>query len=416
MMPAATAGQEWPQFRGPSGDGVAATADPPVRWSESQNIKWKASVPGRGRSSPVVSGNRIWLTTALERGVKRTRIASDDMQVADYVALEAICLDRADGKRLWRTRLFEVDKPAPVHWLNSWATPTPVVEPGRLYCDFGTFGTACLDSESGRVLWKRQLPLDHQVGPGSSPVLYQNLLVLVRDGRNAQYVAALDKNTGQTLWKTDRPPLAASNGYNKKSFSTPLVIVSNGRTQMVVPGAWWVVSYDPISGKEIWRIRHGDGFSLAPRPVFGHGMVYVCTGALAPQLWAIRPEGQGTLADSQVGWKAASQIPVMSSPILVGDEIYCVSDSGIASCFDALTGKLHWRERLGGTYLASPVCAGGRLYLFDRDGKTTVLRAAKQFARLAENRLEGPVVATPAVVDRSILLRTDSQVYWIEGP
>jgi outer membrane protein assembly factor BamB len=174
------------------------------------------------------------------------------------------------------------------------------------------------------------------------------------------------------------------------------------------------VSYDPTSGKETWRNRHGDGFSLAPRPVFGHGMVYVCTGAFVPELWAIRTDAQGSAAEPQVVWKAKGQIPIMSSPILVGDEIYCVSDTGIVSCFDALTGKLYWRERLGGTYFASPVCAGGRLYFFDRDGKTTVLRAAKQFERLAENQLEGPMIATPAVVHRSILLRTDKYLYCIE--
>src|SRR5258705_6376004 len=197
----AEAEQGWPQFRGPRGDGTSTARDVPLTWSETNNVAWKVAVPGRGRSSPVVLEDRIWLTTALEEGLKRTQIGSDDMQTAEHVALEAICLDRAQGKIVWRTPLFDVPNPAPVHWYNSWATPTPVVEAGRLYCDFGTFGTACLDAKKGTILWQTQLPLDHQVGPGSSPVLFQKLLILVRDGRDAQYVAALDKKTGQSVWK-----------------------------------------------------------------------------------------------------------------------------------------------------------------------------------------------------------------------
>lgn len=412
----AVAAGEWPQFRGPTGDGLAAGANPPLCWSETENVRWKVALPGRGRSSPVVSGNRIWMTFALEQGVTRARIETDDSALAEHVSLGTLCLDSADGKPLWQAILYEVEKPAHVHWLNSWATPTPVVEGGRVYCDFGMYGTACLDGQTGRVLWKQQLAVDHQVGPGSSPIFCQGLLVLVRDGRDAQYVAALDGRTGKLAWKTSRPPLEATLGNYKKSFSTPLVIEAGAKAQMVAPGAEWVVSYDPASGKEVWRVRHGKGFSLASRPVFGHGLVYVSTGAPRPQLWAVRVDGQGDVSETHVAWTAKSQVPLMSSPVLVGREIYMVSDAGVASCLDALTGETHWQERLGGKHLASPFYAANRLYFVDIEAATSVLAPGKSFKRLGENTLSGTVVATPAAVGRAIFLRTDSHLYRIESP
>jgi len=411
----AAAAADWPKFRGPGGDGLAPdNADPPVNWSEEKNIKWKVRIPGRGRSSPVILGERIWLTTAIERGVVRKRIKWDDMQLADHVSLRVLCLDRTSGKILWQTTLFDVDKPAPVHWLNSWATPTPVIEPGRLYCDFGTFGTACLESATGKVLWKRRLPLDHQVGPGSSPLLYKNRLVLVRDGRDAQYVAALDTTNGRNAWRTKRPPLKAPSTMQLKSFSTPLVISTGGKTQMVAPGAQWFVSYEPVSGKEIWRVRHGKGFSLASLPVFGHGMVYISTGCPRAQLWAIRVDGRGDVTGTHVAWKSTRLIPVISSPILIGDELYWISDTGVVSCAEARTGKVYWQERLGGKHLASPVYAGGRLYFFSQDAQATVLKPARKFEKIGTSRLQGILVATPAMVDKTIFLRTDTHLYRIE--
>jgi outer membrane protein assembly factor BamB len=404
----------WPQFRGPRGDSTAPEADPPVQWSETNHITWKVSVPGRGRSSPVVLGERIWMTTAIEQGVRRTRIGSDDMQTAEHVTLKANCLNRADGRILWEILLFDVDKPDPVHWLNSWATPTPAVELGRLYCDFGTFGTAFLNAETGEILWQRRVALDHQVGPGSSPVLYQNELILVRDGRDAQYVTALDKKTGETVWKTDRPPINASSPNLKKSFCSPLFFEHAGRLQMIVPGPHWVVSYEPATGKEIWRARHGEGFSIGASAVFGHGLVFFSTGCFKAQLYAIRADGQGDVTATHVAWKSLRQIPIMPSPILAGDELYWVSDDGMVSCADAKTGTIHWQERLGASHLATPIFATDRLYFFAQNGKTTVVKAGKQFERLGENPLEGTVVATPAVVGQTIFFRTDTHLYRIE--
>jgi hypothetical protein len=255
--------------------------------------------------------------------------------------------------------------------------------------------------------------LDHQVGPGSSPALYRNLLVLVRDGRDAQYVAALEKETGKTVWKTDRPPINVSSPNLKKSFVTPLFVHGDGRDQLISPGAHWIVSYEPSTGRELWRARHGQGFSIGSCPVFGHGMAFFSTGCMKPQLWAIRVDGDGDVTTTHAAWKTVRQVPVMSSPVLVGAEIYWVSDDGIACCADAPTGEMHWQERLGGAYLASPLYAEGRIYFFNRDGKTTVIKAAKQFEQLGENSLEGPLVATPAIVDRNIFLRADNHLYRI---
>jgi outer membrane protein assembly factor BamB len=235
-------------------------------------------------------------------------------------------------------------------------------------------------------------------------------LILVRDGRDQQYVAALDKNTGKSLWKTPRPPLNASNANLKKSFSTP-IILEGKETQVIVPGAQWVVSYEPLTGKEIWRINHGSGFSIGTAPILAHGLLYFGTGCMKPQLWAIRPEGHETLSESNVVWKTLKGVPVMSSPTVVGDEIYWVSDDGVATCADARTGQVHWQERMGGSCLASPLFAKGRLYFFRQDGKAVVVKADKQFERLSENPLEGTLIATPALGEHAIYLRTDTHLY-----
>jgi outer membrane protein assembly factor BamB len=407
----ARAEPDWTQFRGPGGTGMAPDATPPLVWSETNHVAWKTAIPGRGRSSPVLLGERLWLTTALEKNVQRVRIRSDDMQKADQVALGAVCLSRTDGRQLWHTTLFEVENPPPTHWLNSWATPTPVVEPGRLYCDFGVFGTAALDSATGQLIWQQKLPVDHQVGPGSSPVAHSNLLVVVRDGTDAQFVAALDKQTGQVAWKTARPPIVAPDGPLKKSFCTPLVITHAGRVQIIIPGAHWIAAYDPATGGEIWRIRHGNGFSIGTGAVFGQGLAFFSTGLFQPQVWAIRVDGQGDVTGSHVVWKSNRQAPDISSPILVGEDLYWVSDSGTITCVAARTGELRWQKSLGRSYLASPVLAGGRLHFFNQEGKTTILKPGPEFERLAENLLPGPLTATPAFAGPCIYWRNDTHLY-----
>jgi outer membrane protein assembly factor BamB len=343
----------------------------------------------------------------------RTRIGSDDMQTAEHISLRAVCLDRQTGQLVWETKLFDVARPDPVHWFNSWATPTPAVETGRLYCDFGTYGTVCLDAATGKVIWQQQLRSDHQVGPGSSVFLWKDRLLLVRDGREAQYVTALDTKTGRALWKTTRPPINAGSPNLKKSFCSPVVIEVAGQPQVIAPGPHWAVAYDPMDGREIWRVRHGDGFSIGTSPIFGHGLVFFGTGCFKAQLYAVRPDGTGDVSSTKVAWKTLRQVPIMSSPILVGDEIYWVSDDGMATCADARTGEINWQERLGGPCMASPLFANNRLYLFRQDGRGIVLQPGKQYRRLAENPLTGTLIATPAVAGNALYVRTDTQLYCV---
>ncbi|MHC4402688.1 MAG: PQQ-binding-like beta-propeller repeat protein [Planctomycetota bacterium] len=419
----AAALDDWPQFRGPGGQGHSAAEGLPLCWSETENVTWKVPVEGTGWSSPVVLDGEIWMTTALptlaaaqesEQMLASLSFTVPSVEVARKVTLKAVCVDRATGRLLRTVTLFDVDEPIQICSVNSYASPTPVVEPGRLYCDFGTMGTACLDTATGEIVWKRRLPIEHQVGPGSSPALYGNLLVLVRDGCDAQYVIALNKATGKTVWKTHRPPIDAEYFPYRKAFSTPLVIEAEGRRQMIVPGAQWIVSYDPDSGKAIWQVDTGGTFSNASRPVFGHGLVFVCTAFGGSRLLAIRVDAEGDVSDTHVAWQERKRVPKRSSPLLVGDELYTVSDEGVATCLDARTGRLHWTERLSGDCSASPVFAGGRIYFFSENGTTTVVRPGKQFAPLAENRIDERIMASVAIADRAFFLRSDSHLYRIE--
>lgn len=401
--------QDWTQFRGP--DQGHAQADPPVEWSETKNVAWKTAVPGRGRSSPVLLGGRLFVTRAIERGVVRKRIGPDDMQSAEFTAVGAAALDAATGKILWDVTLREVPNPDPVHWFNSWATPTPAVEAGRLYVDFGGVGTWCLDTETGKVLWEKVLPMDHQVGPGSSLLLYQKKLLMIRDGRQEQAVLALDAATGETLWKTPRPPISAGSGNAKKSFSSPIVVDG----QIVASGPHWLVAYAPADGKELWRLRHGDGFSIGSVPVSADGIVYFSTGCMRPSLLSVKTGGSGDVTATHLGWRSTKGIPVMSSPLFDGGRLYYASDEGIATCASAATGTALWQERLGEGHLASPLLASGRVYFFGREGKTLVAKASETFEKLGENKLDGTTIATPAMSGKALFVRTDTHVYRIEA-
>ena len=402
--------QDWSSFRGPNQG--HAQADPPVEWSETKHVAWKTAVPGRGRSSPVLLGGKLFVTRAIERGIVRKKIGPDDMQTAEHVALGAACLDAATGKAVWDVALREVQNPDPVHWFNSWATPTPAVEPGRLYVDFGGMGTWCLDTETGKVIWEKTLPMDHQVGPGSSLLLHEKKLILVRDGRQEQGVLALDAATGETLWKTPRPPIEASGGNAKKSFSTP--ILAGGR--IVATGPHWIAAYEPSTGKEVWRLKHGPGFSIGSVPVADGGTVYFSTGCMRPNLLAVKADGAGDVTATHLLWRSQKGIPVMSSPLLSGGRLYYVSDEGIATAAEAATGSALWQERLGEGHLASPILAAGRVYFFGREGKSTVYKASATAERLAENKLDGVLIASPAAAGKALFIRTDTHIYRMEGP
>lgn len=421
----------WSQFRGPGGDGHASADDVPVHFGESENLKWKTLLPGKGWSSPVVSRQgTVWVTTAIENIPSREEqealaLASGEdpknfkqKQIAKSIQLQVLEVDFETGEIRRTLDLFEVDSPDAIHGLNSYASPTPVLDGDRLYCHFGTYGTACLDLESGDIIWQKQFPLEHSVGPGSSPFIHDDRLILIQDGTDQQYVIALDKHSGRTLWKTDRPEMRAPKGDQKKAYCTPITIIDvRGREQLICMGSQWLVSYDPADGKERWRLDHGSGFSVVPRPVYdaANGLVFISTGFGKPELWAVKPDGDGDITDTdKVAWVEPKRIPAKPSPLLVGEELYVIQDGGIGTCFDAASGEIHWTERIGGNFSASPVHAEGRIYFGNHEGKVTVLAAGKEFEVLAENQLDGQLMASPAALDGTLLIRSDQALYRFE--
>jgi outer membrane protein assembly factor BamB len=399
---AAPSDGSWPQFRGPLGNGHAAASGLPVTWSETQNVKWRTAIPGEGWSSPVVMGGRLWMQTALDGGR----------------SLRAVCVDQTSGAVQHNVEVFYVEAPEEKHALNSHASPTPVVDDERVYVFFGMHGVACLDLASGKVLWKNtELKHDHDKnGPGSSPILHGDLLVLTCDGTEVQFLCALDKRTGKLRWKADRSnraELAAKNFHLRKAYHTPEIIRVNGRDQLISMGAFRVCGYDPDNGRELWFVDL-PGFSNVPRPVFGHGLLFIATGFMKPELWAIRPGGTGNLTRSNVAWKYAKQAPQKPSPILVGDQLFVLSDAGILTCLDAKSGRELWAERLGGEFSASPVFADGHLFFCNQAGVTTVLKPGANFEVVARNTLAGGFMASPAVAGKALYLRTKTHLYRIE--
>lgn len=390
---------DWPEFRGPTGQGIVLTGTLPTTWSKNKNVAWKKQIPGKGWSSPVVAGGRVFLTTA---------VPGDNGDQS----LRALCLDAARGDILWQKEVFQQkNEQAPViHSKNSHASPTPLVHGGKLFVHFGHQGIACLDLD-GKILWRNTTNRYSPVhGNGGSPIVVDDLLVFSCDGGDNAFVAALNVADGKTRWKTPRTVPAAK----KFSFSTPLLIEVNGRKQIISPGSNAVCAYDPADGKEIWRVRY-DGYSVVPRPVYGHGLLFISTGYDRPILLAIRADGKGDVTDTHVVWKTNKAVPQSPSPLLVGDELYTVSDGGVAGCFDARTGEVHWRERLGGNYSASPLLADGKLYFQSEQGTGVVVQAGKAFKLVAKNSLDEPSLASPAAADGALFIRTETRLYRI-GP
>ncbi len=403
----------WNQFRGPRADGTAQSTALPVKFAEgSPEIRWKTALPGRSWSSPVIWGNQIWVTNAPEvQNDTKVRPKLDKPLV-----LSAVCLDLKTGKVLKDLPLFEVSIPQFTHVTNSYASPTPYIEEGRVYIHFGAYGTACLDTETGKKIWERKdLECDHFRGPGSSPIVYGDLLYLTFDGFDVQFIIALNKLTGETVWKQDRNvDFGTTDGDAKKAYSTPLLIDVDGKSMLVSPFASHTIAYDPLSGKPLWSVKHG-GMNAAGRPLFGNGLLYVSTADGPNPLVAINPIGEGDITKN-IAWRSNKGVPKRPSQILLGDSLFMMNDSGVASCLDAKTGQEIWTKRLPGEYWASPLYANGLIYCFSQQGDIPVFKASREFELVTENKLDDGFVASPAVAGNALILRSKTHLYRIETP
>ncbi len=409
----------WPQFRGPRGDGISTSTGLPVTWSDTSHVKWATPIHGRAWSSPVIWDNQIWLSTATPDGRE----------------LFAVCVDRDTGKMVRDEKLFAIAAPQAAHPFNTYASPTPVIEAGRVYVTFGSPGTACLDTATGKVLWdRRDFVCNHFRGAGSSPILYGDLFILNFDGSDHQFVVALDKHTGKTVWRTERSidykdldsdGKPESDGDFRKAFATCDVADLDGVTTLLSQGSKALYAYDPLTGKERWRVEERSNYSGSTRPVVGLGLVFVPSGWSNGQLLAIREGRAGEVLDAaaeppagmqlRVVWKTRTHVPKKPSLLLLDGLLYGLDDIGVATCWDAKTGKVVWSQRIGGTYSASPLAAEGHIYFCSEDGKTTVVAAGREFKKLAENQLGDGFMASPAVSGRALFLRSHTQLYRIEN-
>jgi outer membrane protein assembly factor BamB len=399
---------QWTQFRGPDGNGVASGANLPLTWSEATNVRWKTAIHGRAWSSPVVLDGQIWVTTATPDGRD----------------LFALAIDRDTGRIVHDLKLFHIEHPQEAHPFNSYASPTPVIERGRVYVTFGSPGTAAIDTTTGKVVWdRRDIECNHFRGAGSSPILFGDLLIMHFDGSDRQFVIALDKRTGKTVWRTERSidfkDLAPdgkpqADGDFRKGFATPLIVTVANQPVMISLGSKAAYGYDPRTGKELWRLEERSSHSASTRPVAGDGLVFYPSGWDPGQLLAIRPDGRGDVTTTHVVWRVARGAPQKPSLLLVGDLLFMIGDKGVAQCLEAKTGQQVWRERVGDTYSASPLLAGGRIYFFSEDGKATVINAGREYKVLAEHRLNEGFMASPAVDGNALFLRTVTHLYRIE--
>jgi outer membrane protein assembly factor BamB len=414
----AQAEENWPQFRGPGGQGISDAKNLPLNWSETQNVKWKIPMHGKAWSSPVIWKNQIWLSSATEDGKD----------------LSVLCVDKETGKILIDKLLFHIEHPqdCPVKF-NSFASPTPIVEEGRLYITFGSPGTACLDTKDAAVLWQRtDFVCNHFRRSGSSPLLWNNLLIMNFDGSDFQFIAAVDKNTGKTVWRTDRSidfkdlnkdGKIQADGDMRKAFSTPRIMMWEGKPLLFSLGSKAFYCYDPENGHELWRTEYRAAHSGSVTPTIGDGLVYTTTGNGGAELWAIKPGGNGVVNDTNVVWKVTKKIPSRVSPLLLNGLLYTLNETGIINCLDAKTGAEIFSGRIDG-YSASPIYANGRIYCFSQESLTTVIEAGRELKVLAQNQLDVAqrdprdpwgIMGSPAISGDAMFIRTRTALYRVEN-
>ena len=414
------AGDNWPSFRGPDMQGHSDSTGLPLKWSDKENVTWSTPIHGKGWSTPVVWGNQVWLTTATPDGAKSS----------------VICLDRATGEVLLDRVEFENETVEPLgNPLNCYASPSPAIEEGFVYVHFGTYGTACIDTKTFKTIWtRRDLPCRHYRGPGSSVVLWKNLLILTMDGVDVQYLVALNKKTGQTVWKTDRTTdfddidpktkKPKMDGDLRKAYTTAVVVEHDGRPLLLSPGARAAYAYDARDGKELWKVTY-PGFSNAASVVFAPAtsatpaMAYINTGHGKSEFMGVKVDGKGDVTDSHVVWKHSRNVPRRSSPVLVNGLLFMVDDGGIAICLDAKNGDVCWVQRLGTgkeQYSASPIYADGKVFFCGQEGLITIVAPTREYKELATNKLSSGMMASPAVAGKALFLRTKTHMMRIETP
>jgi outer membrane protein assembly factor BamB len=398
FVPAPLLAQNWPQFGGPTFDGVSPSTKIPTEWSETTNVKWKLPIHGQGWSCPVIWGEQIWLTTATLDGKK----------------MSAVCIDTQSGKVIHDKVLFENEKLDFKHEFNSFASCTPAIEEGRVYIHFGSYGTACLDTKTADVIWQRRdLPCNHWRGPGSSPIIHDGKIYIHFDGYDHQYIVALDKKTGADVWKTDRShDYGTDDGDQMKSYATPLVINVNGAEQLISVAAKAVIALEPKTGKEIWHVRFTE-HSGCIRPHFWKGLLLVNTGFSKAQLLAINPAGKADITDTNVVWRLDKSIPNMPSTVIVDDLLYMIQDGGVAQCVDPKNGEVVWSNRVSGKYVASALASGNHIYFFSQEGKATVISAGREYKEVAVNSLDDGFMSSPATIGNDLILRTKTHLYRI---
>ena len=398
----------WTHFRGSNLNAIATETQVPLVWNDSTNIMWKTDIEGKGWSSPVVYGNQVWVTTATDNGKR----------------MLAVCVDINTGKKIYDLLLFQPDTIQSKHAINTYATPTCCIEEGFVYAHFGTYGTACINTANGIVIWKRtDLNCKHAQGPGSSPILYKDLLIMHYDGTDVRYVVALDKKTGKTVWKTDRPeelykgeaPIA------RKAYITPIVINVKGEDLLISSASPALFAYNPNNGKEVWRVVKGHETTIAA-PFFENGVLYYYSSWTTPpeavetmvELVAVNPVGKGDITQSNILWKMESPKDQLSTPVIKDGRIYTVDNKNLLMCIDAKTGKMIYSTKLKQKYNSSPIFAGGNIYFTSVKGETMVIKPGNTLQVVAENKLSGgEVYATPAFVRNSILFRSDKYLYRI---
>jgi outer membrane protein assembly factor BamB len=415
----------WPQWRGPAAGGVSTEKGLPTRWSDTDNVAWKSRLGGVGVSSPIVWGDRVFVTS--QGGAGESRVGPRLGQGADASPSERAisrasagdrtvrflveAFGRGDGRRQWTlTVTAEGDAPA-VHDKHNLASASPVTDGERVYAVFGT-GQVVAASLAGTLAWTRHLgrdvaPWDVNWGNGSSPVLYRNSLVLVCYHGGASYLIALDKTTGRELWRVNRP-------RGVLSYSTPLVVPVPGGDELVVNSSVGIEAYDPASGRALW---HYDEPNQYPIPMAMHhdGVIYLSRGYRSGPYAAVRPGGRGDISKTHLIWHMPTGAPYISSLVYYDGLLYMAGDVGVITCVDAKTGERVWRERLGGVYTASPVAADGKIYLVGESGETLVLKAGRVPDVLARNAIDGRVLASPAISGGRLFIRTDDQIVAIGG-